>query len=171
MLPRHSRAGGMDHIGFNSPRPQPPRQPEAVPAEFERDGDPLDFLSRLDRFIPPAQQQPERFVFLIRAGQLLGGTALKTRHYPPNPPGFQAQLDNGNQGLALLKRRARFAGVKTVPDYAVASANFSSPYGIGCVLRDTFASRAIMVSSPYLRLKRYSNSARYRGTCLARTAL
>jgi hypothetical protein len=55
-LPRHSRAGGVDHIGFNPPRPQPPRQPEAVAARFERDRDPLDFLSRLDRFIPPAQQ-------------------------------------------------------------------------------------------------------------------
>ncbi len=54
MLPRHSRAGGVDHIVFNPLRPQPPRQPEAVAARFDRD--PLDFLSRLDRFIPPAQQ-------------------------------------------------------------------------------------------------------------------
>jgi hypothetical protein len=31
-----------------------------------------------------------------------------------NKPGLLAQLDNGNQGLALLKGCARFAGIKTV---------------------------------------------------------
>ena len=42
---------------------------------------------------------------------------------------------------------------------------------MGAVLSATYARRAIMVSSRYLRLKRYSNSARYRGTCFSRTAL
>ena len=42
---------------------------------------------------------------------------------------------------------------------------------MGEVLRATYARRGIIVSSRYLRLNRYSNSARYRGTCFECTAL
>src|SRR5271165_6063298 len=41
---------------------------------------------------------------------------------------------------------------------------------MGAVLSATNARRGIMVSRSYRRLNRYSNSARYRGTCFSRTA-
>src|SRR5271166_6252577 len=58
----------------------------------------------------------------------------------------------------------------SLPDYAATSASFSKRYGIGAVLSATNARRGIMVLRSYRRLNRYSNSARYRGTCFSRTA-
>jgi hypothetical protein len=41
---------------------------------------------------------------------------------------------------------------------------------MGAVLKATYARRGIIVSRRYLRLNRYSNSARYRGACFDCTA-
>jgi len=56
----------VDHIRLDSPRLQPPRQPEAVAPGLERHHDLLNLAARLDRFVPPTMQQLQQRL-LVRA--------------------------------------------------------------------------------------------------------
>jgi hypothetical protein len=57
MLARHSYARRMDDVGVDVAHPQPPSQPEAVAAGFEREGDPCDRPAGFYRLIPPPLDQ------------------------------------------------------------------------------------------------------------------
>ena len=58
MLARYGDARRMDDVRLDAARPQPARQPEAVAAGLEGDGNPRDRAAGLDRLIAPAMQQP-----------------------------------------------------------------------------------------------------------------
>ena len=51
VLPRHRHARGMNDVRLDAARSQPARQPEAVAAGLEGDGDALDLVASLLRFL------------------------------------------------------------------------------------------------------------------------
>ena len=57
MFPRHGHTRGMDHVRLEAARRKPARQPKAVAAGFEGQGNPRDLFTGLDRLVAPAMQQ------------------------------------------------------------------------------------------------------------------
>jgi hypothetical protein len=58
-LPRHRNARSVNDVRLDPMCSQPARQPEAVPAGLEGDGDTLNFVAGLVRFIPPSIEQTQ----------------------------------------------------------------------------------------------------------------
>jgi len=58
-LPRHRHARSVNDVRLDSLCSRPARQPEAVPAGLEGDGDTLNFVAGLVRFIPPSIEQTQ----------------------------------------------------------------------------------------------------------------
>src|SRR5262249_49068291 len=85
----------VDDVGLNVVRPEPTRQPKAVPAGFETDRDAFDPVSCLLRFLSPAIEQPQQGVLVDL--DLLQRLALDARHDGSNEPARQAHLYDGNQ--------------------------------------------------------------------------
>jgi hypothetical protein len=56
MLTRHGDTCCVDHIGFDTARPPPPRQPKAIPAGREGHDDPANRAAGLGRLVAPAMQ-------------------------------------------------------------------------------------------------------------------
>jgi len=50
----------VDHVSFDTPLPQPPRQPQPVPTRFIGDRDPTDGTARPDCLVPPAMKQMQQ---------------------------------------------------------------------------------------------------------------
>jgi hypothetical protein len=54
VLARHRNTCRVDHLRLDAASPQPPRQPEAVPAGFVGHRNPIDPAACLGRLVPPA---------------------------------------------------------------------------------------------------------------------
>src|SRR5256885_271166 len=101
MLPRHGDTRGVDHVRFDPARIQPTRQPEAVAAGFEGQGNPRDLFTGPDRFIAPTMQQAKK-PFRARF-QLLLRLALNAGEHTGDQPARLAQLDDGNDCAILVQ--------------------------------------------------------------------
>src|SRR5438105_418529 len=88
----------MDHMRLHPARPQPARQPEAVPTSFEGQCNPRNLAAGLDRLVTPAMQQAKQ-PFCTRL-QLLAWLALN------------AGKHTGNQPTRLVQNLARNAARK-----------------------------------------------------------
>ena len=51
-------------MGFDAALTQPTREPKSISASLESNGNAFDLAPGLDRFIPPAQQQIQKGVFI-----------------------------------------------------------------------------------------------------------
>ena len=74
----------MNDIRFDLPGAQPPRQPEAVSAGFERNDNACDGLTGLDGFVAPAMQQPEQSLWSGTASFFSGSRAIPGTIPPTN---------------------------------------------------------------------------------------
>ena len=73
---------------------EPARQPEAVPAGLEGDGNAVDLVPCLLRFRSPSIEQLQQFVLV--GLELLQRLALHARYDPGDKPALLAQLDHGD---------------------------------------------------------------------------
>src|SRR5882757_9892969 len=101
MFPRYGDTRGMDHMRLHPARPQPARQPEAVPTSFEGQCNPRDLAAGLDRLVTPAVQQAKQ-PFGTRL-QLLAWLALNAGKHTGNKPTRLAHLDDGNDRAILVQ--------------------------------------------------------------------
>src|SRR5712671_6740236 len=101
MFPRYGDTRGMDHMRLHPARPQPARQPEAVPTSFEGQCNPRDLAAGLDRLVTPAMQQAKQ-PFCTRL-QLLAWLALNAGKHTGNKPTRLAHLDDGNDRAILVQ--------------------------------------------------------------------
>src|SRR6266404_5941340 len=101
MFPRYGDTRGMDHMRLHPARPQPARQPEAVPTSFEGQCNPRDLAAGLDRLVTPAVQQAKQ-PFGTRL-QLLAWLALNAGKHTGNQPTRLAHLDDGNDRAILVQ--------------------------------------------------------------------
>src|ERR1700720_2991461 len=100
-FPRYGDTRGMDHMRLHPARPQPSRQPEAVPTSFEGQCNPRDLAAGLDRLVTPAMQQAKQ-PFCTRL-QLLARLALNARKHTGNQPTRLAHLDDDNDCAILVQ--------------------------------------------------------------------
>src|SRR5271165_5699785 len=101
MFPRYRDTRGMDHMRLHPARPQPARQPEAVPTSFEGQCNPRDLVAGLDRLVAPAMQQAKQ-PFWGRL-QLLARLALNAGKHTGDQPTRLAHLDDGNDRAILVQ--------------------------------------------------------------------
>src|SRR5580692_97558 len=101
MFARYGDTRGMDHMRLHPTRPQPARQPEAVPTSFEGQCNPRDLAAGLDRLVAPAMQQAKQ-PFCTRL-QLLAWLALNAGNHTGNQPTRLAHLDDGNDRAILVQ--------------------------------------------------------------------
>src|ERR1700720_1099482 len=101
MFPRYGDTRGMDHMRLQPARPQPARQPEAVPTSFEGQCNPRDLVAGLDRLVAPAMPQAKQ-PFCPRL-QLLAWLALNAGKHTGNQPTRLAHLDDGNDRAILVQ--------------------------------------------------------------------
>jgi hypothetical protein len=66
----------MNDIRFDLPGAQPPCQPEAVSAVFERNHNACDGRTGLDGFVAPAMQQPKQSLWVGRCQLFRGSRAI-----------------------------------------------------------------------------------------------
>ena len=109
MFARDGDAVGMDHMGFDAVRPQPPGQPEAVAPGLKGDRDPVDAAADLLRFAAPAMQQPQQSC-LVRF-QLLCRVPLDPGDNAGDELARLAHLDHRDQRAILVKSGERPAQV------------------------------------------------------------
>src|SRR5262245_17220865 len=91
VLTRHCHAGSVDDMRLDTACPEPPRQPEAVPAGLEGNGDACDLVADLLRLVSPSVDQLQQSV-LARL-ELLQWLALDAGYDPGHEPVFLAELD------------------------------------------------------------------------------
>src|SRR6516164_7783772 len=109
LLARHGNTCRVDHMSLDASAPQPPRQPETVPAGFVGHGDPTDCTARLGRLAAPARQQLEERRLIGR--KFLQRLAVDPWSYAANQPARLADLDNGNKRAILIQSGERPAQV------------------------------------------------------------
>src|SRR4029077_18137222 len=102
VLARYGYARCMNDMDLDVASHEPAREPEAVTAGLEGDGDPFDHVSSLLGFLSPSMQQLQQCPLVDR--DLLQRLALDTGHNAGNEPARQAHLDDGDQ------RAVRFEG-------------------------------------------------------------
>jgi hypothetical protein len=78
VLSRYRHTRSVDDVSFDATRPQPTRQPEAVPTGLEGDSDAFDPMSRPYRFLAPSMQQVQQRALVN--GKLLQRQPLDARH-------------------------------------------------------------------------------------------
>src|SRR2546423_14436289 len=101
MFARYGDTRGMDHMRLHPARPQPARQPEAVPTSLEGQCNPRDLFTGPNRLIAPAMQQGKQ-PFWARL-QLLARLALNAGKHTGNQPTRLAHLDDGNDCAILVQ--------------------------------------------------------------------
>src|SRR3954449_11862596 len=101
MFARYGDTRGMDHMRLHPARPQPARQPEAVPTSLEGQCNPRDLFTGPNRLIAPAMQQGKQ-PFCTRL-QLLARLALNAGKHTGNQPTRLAHLNNGNDRAVLVQ--------------------------------------------------------------------
>ena len=89
VLARYRNACGMNDVDLDCARSQPTREPEAVPARFEGDGNAVDLVSCLLRLRSPSLEQLQEFVLIGR--ELLQWLALHAGYDPRDEPALLAQ--------------------------------------------------------------------------------
>ena len=94
VLARYRNACGMNDVDLNCARSQPAREPEAVTARFEGDGNAVDLVSCLLRLRSPSLEQLQEFVLISL--ELLQWLALHAGYDPRDEPAHFAQLDHGD---------------------------------------------------------------------------
>src|SRR6516162_7319894 len=109
MLARYGNTCRVDHISLDAASPQPPRQPEAVPAGFVGHRDPIDRAACLGRFVPPAIQQLEQRRLIGR--KFLQRLSVDPRNYAGDQPGRSAHLNDGDECAILIHSGERAAQV------------------------------------------------------------
>src|SRR5690348_13554552 len=101
MLARDRDACRMNNVRLDPARAQPAREPEAITARLEGNGDAPDGATGLGRLIPPALQQSEQRCF-VRL-QLLQRMTANARHDARDQPAGLAHFDDRQQCIILLK--------------------------------------------------------------------
>src|SRR5258705_5714092 len=101
MFARYGDTRGMDHMRLHPARPQPARQPEAVPTSLEGQCNPRDLFTGPNSLIAPAMQQGKQ-PFWARL-QLLARLALNAGKHTGNQPTRLAHLDDGNDCAILVQ--------------------------------------------------------------------
>jgi hypothetical protein len=91
----------MNNVRLDPAPAQPPREPEAITARLEGNGDAPDRATGLDRLIPPALQQSEQRCF-VRL-QLLQRMTANARHDACDQPAGLTHFDDRHQCTILLK--------------------------------------------------------------------
>ena len=109
MLARYGNTCRVDHISLDAASPQPPRQPEAVPAGFVGHRDPIDRAACLGRFVPPAIQQLEQRRLI--GHKFLQRLSVDPRNYAGDQPGRSAHLNDGDECAILIQSGERAAQV------------------------------------------------------------
>ena len=109
MLARHGHARRVNDVGFDAARPQPARQPEAVAASLEGNGDTRDRAAGLDRLVLPALQQSEQRL-RVRL-ELLHRVALDPGNDAGDQPARLAHLDDRDQRAIRFQSREGSAQV------------------------------------------------------------
>src|SRR3954464_11517795 len=105
MLAGDGHAGRVNDIGFDAPGPEPARQPEAIAARLEGDGDAGDRAAVLGRLCTPAHQQTAQFH--LAWFELLERMALDAGDNAGDQPARLAHLDDSDDGAILLQGRER----------------------------------------------------------------
>src|SRR4029077_13377515 len=95
VLARYGYARCMNDMDLDVASSEPARQPEAITAGLEGDGDPFDHVSSLLGFLSPSMQQLQQYTLVDR--DLLQRLALDAGHDAGNEPARQAHLDDGDQ--------------------------------------------------------------------------
>ncbi len=131
MLTRHGDTCRVDHMSFDTPSPQPPRQPETIPAGFVGHGDPIDGTTRLGRLLAPAVQELEQRRLIGR--KFLQRLAVDPRNYTGDQPGRLAYLDDGNQRAILIQSGERSA--QSLPRRRPGSFSCGMGHPVGCFQR------------------------------------
>jgi len=93
----------VNDIGFDAPGPEPARQPEAIAARLEGNGDARDRAAVLGRLCTPAHQQTEQFH--LAWFELLERMALDAGDNAGDEPTRLAHLDDSDDGAILLQGR------------------------------------------------------------------
>src|SRR5437763_7984389 len=101
MFARYGDTRGMDHMRLHPARPQPARQPEAVPTSLEGQCNSRDLFTGPDCLIAPAMQQGKQ-PFWARL-QLLARLTLNAGKHTGNQPTRLAHLDHGNDRAILVQ--------------------------------------------------------------------
>src|SRR5882762_1308387 len=101
MFARYGDTRGMDHMRLHPARPQPARQPEAVPTSLEGQCNPRDLFTGPNSLIAPAMQQGKQ-PFWARL-QLLARLTLNAGKHTGNQPTRLAHLDDGNNCAILVQ--------------------------------------------------------------------
>src|SRR5450830_140474 len=101
MFTRHGYARCMNNVGLDVARPEPARQPEAVPARLESDSDACDPVSCLLGFISPSMQQLQQCVLVD--GEFLQRLTLDARYDACNEPTRETHFDDGDQRAVRLE--------------------------------------------------------------------
>src|SRR5215203_2335631 len=102
MLARDGHAGRVNDMRFNAVRSKPARQPEAVAAGLEGDGDACDLSAGLTRLCAPAVEELEKSV-LVRS-ELFERLTRDPRNPPRHQPTRLAHLDHGDNRMFLIQR-------------------------------------------------------------------
>src|SRR3954453_5763080 len=89
-------------MSLDAVSPEPARQPEAVAAGLEGDGDAADLPASLTRLCAPAVEELEEVV-LVR-NNLLERMTGDPRDYPRHQPTRLAQLDHRDNRVVLIQR-------------------------------------------------------------------
>src|SRR5258705_11213003 len=101
MFARYGDTRGMDHMRLHPARPQPARQPEAVPTSLEGQCNPRDLFTGPNSLIAPAMQQGKQ-PFWARL-QLLARLTLNAGKHTGNQPTRLAHLDDDNDCAILVQ--------------------------------------------------------------------
>ena len=94
VLTRYRHAGCVNDMRLDALRDQPPRQPEAVPASLEGNGDAYDLVPCLLGFLAPSIEQVHQS--LLAGLELPQCLALDAGYDPGYEPALLAQLKNSD---------------------------------------------------------------------------
>jgi hypothetical protein len=89
-------------MSFDAVSPEPARQPEAVAAGFEGDGDACDRAAGLARLCAPAVEELEEGVLV--GSELLERMTRDPRDHPRHQPARLAHLDHRDDCMILIQR-------------------------------------------------------------------
>jgi hypothetical protein len=131
MLARHGDTCRVDHMSFDTPSPQPSRQPEAIPAGFVGHRDPINCTPRLGRLVAPAVQQLEQCRLIGR--NFLQRLAIDPRNDAGDQPGRLAYLDDCNKRAILIQSGERSA--QSLPRRRPGSFGCGMGHPVGCFQR------------------------------------
>src|SRR3954467_571077 len=106
MLARDGDARRVNDMSFDAVSPEPARQPEAIAASLEGDGNARDLPAGLTRLCAPAVEELEEGVLV--GSEFLERMTRDPRHHPRHPPRHQparlAHLDHRDNRMIVIQR-------------------------------------------------------------------